>query len=116
MFDFITLTNGVAPFKPTPFFGFGGPERDRERALVWLQSKNLNFSLPNSQTYATLPAYLLPVAVAVAVAGASLCSILFGLARKAHKSCSVVYSLLFVPPTAALLYAIHPFISFVKIE
>lgn len=85
------------------------------RALVWLQSKNLNFSLPNSQTYATLPAYLLPVAVAVA--GASLCSILFGLARKAHKSYSVVYSLLFVPPTAAaLLYAIHPFISFVKIE
>lgn len=33
MFDFITLTNGVAPFKPTPFFGFGA-QRESSRVAA----------------------------------------------------------------------------------
>lgn len=33
VFDFITLTNGVAPFKPTPFLGSEGPKRDTRREL-----------------------------------------------------------------------------------
>lgn len=103
VFDFITLTNGVAPFKPTPFyFFFVG----RFGELSW--TGNLNFSLPNSQTYATSHS-------ANAFAVASLCSILFGLARKAHKSCSVVCSLALFS-LFSLFYAVHTFISFVKIE
>lgn len=77
---------------------------------MWLQSKKFEFQLTKQPNICDIAA--LPPANAVAVAGASLCSILFGLARKAHKSCS----LLFVPPPAILFYAIHPFISFVKIE